>query len=194
MKKRSDLRFVRFFADVKRWIAEGPPSVETLRPGRCPCCGASRGALHGHGLRARSAFMQRAGRTVALEVLARRYVCCRCDAVITVVPAELAHRHLYTRQVIALALATWAYAGLSAREVRAAYALGQHVGASALGWPALARWARSAARLWRALRPLAEPASPRALALGVSTQLAAHCPVPVGRVLDDIVLGGVHAA
>jgi hypothetical protein len=190
--RRSDVRFVRFFADVKRWVVEGPPSVETLRPGRCPCCGASRGALHGHGLRARIAWMQRAGRTVALEVLARRYLCRRCDAVITVVPAELAYRHLYTRQVIALALASWAYAGLSARVVRSAFALGQHVGASAVGWPALARWARSAARLWRALRPLAECAAPRALAFSVSTQLAAHSPVPLGRVLDDIVLGAVH--
>lgn len=148
--------------------------------------------LHGHGLRARTTFVLGSHGAEITEVLARRYVCCACGAVVLVVPAEVARRHLYTLCVIAGALAAWSHGLLPARAVRAAYGAFPIVGAAARGWPSLVRWIRGASRLWPRLGPQAA-ASPRRAAHALSARLSAFAPLPTGRVLDDSVVGAVHA-
>lgn len=128
-----------------------------------------------------------------MEILARRYVCRACDAVVLVVPAEVKRSHLYTLCAIAAALGAWSHAGRSARLVRAEHAVGQVVGSAVSGWPSLMRWAHAAHRLWPRLSALPH-ASPRGTAHAVSAKLAAFAPTPTGRVLDDAVAGAVHAA
>lgn len=114
--------------------------MELARPAHCPGCGAAsrplgRGlVLHGHGLRARTTFARGVHRAEITEVLARRYVCCACGAVVLVVPAEVARRHLYTLCVIAGALAAWSHGVLPARAVRAEYGAFPIMGAAARGW------------------------------------------------------------
>ena len=133
------------------------------------------------------------GRTKIVEILARRYVCLACAAVVLVLPADVARRHLYTRIVIAAALALWSHGSLSARAVRGCFGAFAIQGHAATGWPSLRRWALSARLLWSRLRQSAD-GPPRQLAYRVSVQLAAFAPLPSGHVLDDAVTGAVHAA
>jgi hypothetical protein len=127
-----------------------------------------------------------------VEILARRYVCLACDAVVLVLPADVGRGHMYSLLVIAAALAQWS-TGVSARTVRAALGAFAIVGAASTGWPSLARWTRSAVRIWPRLKPRGW-GSPRSRAGLVSAQLSAFAPVPTGRVLIDAVAGAVHAA
>ena len=172
--------------------------MEAARPGRCPGCGAAsretgRGlTLHGHGLRPRTVFTLVGGRTKIVEILARRYVCLACDAVVLVLPADVARRHLYTRIVIAAALAQWSHGGLSARAVRACFGAFVIQGHAATGWPSLGRWTLSTRFLWPRLRAADGP--PQQVAHRVSAQLAAFAPLPTGHVLNDAVAGAIHAA
>ena len=138
-------------------------------------------------------FTQLGGRTKIVEVLARRYVCLACDAVVLVLPADVARRYLYTRLVIAAALALWSHGRQSASAVRGRLGAFAILGHAAHGWPALARWADSARLLWPRLRSSVE-GPPQQVAQRVSVQLAAFAPVPTGQVLDDAVAGAVHAA
>ena len=149
--------------------------------------------LHGHGLRARTVFVRGAHQVEITEVLARRYVCCACGAVVLVVPAEVARRHLYTLCVIAGALAAWSHGALPARAVRAAYGAFPIVGASARGWRSLVRWTRGASRLWPRLGP-PPAASPQRAAHALCAKLSVFAPLPTGHVPDDAVAGAIHAA
>lgn len=172
--------------------------MDEARPGRCPGCGAAsrepghRLTLHGHGLRPRTVFTRLGERTKIVEVLARRYVCLACDAVVLVLPADIARRYLYTRFVIAAALAWWSHERLPASAVRSRFGAFAILGPAARGWPALARWADAARLLWPRLRSSLE-GPPQQIAQRVSAQLAAFAPVPLGHVLDDAVAGAVHA-
>lgn len=172
--------------------------MSVARPTHCPGCGAaSRPAgeclvLHGHGLRARTVIVRSQGRSVITEVEARRYVCRACDAVVLVVPADVARRCLYTLGVIAAALAHWSYGGVPAGAVRSAFSAFSIVGDATTGWPSLVRWSHMAQRLWPRGGPPAG-ASPRALAHAICAKLSAFAPVPSGRVLDDCVAGAIHA-
>lgn len=148
--------------------------------------------LHGHGLRARTAFVHGVHRTEITEVLARRYVCSACGAVVLVVPAEIARRHLYTLSVIAGALGAWSHGVLQAHAVRAAYGAFPIVGAAARGWPSLVRWIRSASRLWPRLGP-PPAASPRRAAHALCAKLSAFALLPTGRVAEDAVAAAIHA-
>lgn len=65
--------------------------------------------LHGHGLRSSTVIVRAGGVSKMKEIEARRYVCRACDAVVLVVPADVARRCLYTLSVIAAALAQWSY-------------------------------------------------------------------------------------
>jgi hypothetical protein len=148
--------------------------------------------LHGHGLRARTVIVQVGGRSAITEIEARRYVCRACDAVVLVVPADVARRCLYTLSVIAAALAQWSHGGLPAGAVRSAFSAFAIVGDAATGWPSLVRWSHMAQRLWPRVGRLSG-ASPRKLAHAISAKLSAFAPVPSGCVLDDCVAGAVHA-
>jgi hypothetical protein len=149
--------------------------------------------LQGHGLRARTVITGLGERPKITEVLARRYVCLVCGAVVLVVPAEVARRHLYTLCVIAAALAKWSHGELSASAVRAELGAFSIVGDAATGWPSLIRWSFRSEKLWPRIGP-PPSASPRSAAHAISARLAAHAPVPSGHVVDDSIAGSVHAA
>jgi hypothetical protein len=150
--------------------------------------------LHGHGLRPRTVYVRSGPRTAVVEILVRRYVCLACDAVVLVLPADLARGHLYSLLVIAAALARWCTNEQSARAVRAELSAFSIIGAASTGWPSLTRWARSASRLWPRLKLRSAGTSPRHRARMVSVQLCAFAPMPTGRVVVDAVAGAVHAA
>lgn len=137
-------------------------------------------------------IVQVGGRSQLTEILARRYVCLACDAVVLVMPADVARRCLYTLSVIAAALAQWSHGGWSAAAVRSAFGAFSLLGDAATGWPSLVRWSSMAQRLWPRIGRLL-CSSPRALAHRVSAKLSAFAPVPLGRVLVDCVAGAVHA-
>ena len=137
-------------------------------------------------------IVQVGGRSQLTEILARRYVCLACDAVVLVMPADVARRCLYTLSVIAAALAQWSHGGWSAAAVRSAFGAFPLLGAAATGWPSLVRWSGMVERLWPRIG-LVACSSPRALAHQVSARLSAFAPVPLGRVLVDCVAGAVHA-
>lgn len=122
----------------------------------------------------------------------RRYVCLACDAVVLVLPADVARGHLYSLLVIAEALARWCANEQSARAVRVELSAFSIIGSASTGWPSLPRWARSGSRLWPRIK-LRSAGSPRVAARMVSAQLCAFAPVPTGRVTVDAVAGAVHA-
>jgi hypothetical protein len=140
-----------------------PPSVEEVRPGRCPGCGAAarpvggRLGLHGHGLRERQQRGPAASDSapVVRVVALRRYRCVACAAVIAVVPRDVESRRHYSRPAIALALALWSLTSLPPAEVRRRISPWPVVGATAAaeGWVTLRRWARAgrAGRLFGAV-------------------------------------------
>jgi hypothetical protein len=81
-------------------------------------------------------------------VAVRRYECQRCHAVMTVVPAGMLARRLYSAPSIALALHLWLSMTLSDREVRARVCAWRLRGANGRGWAQLYRWARAAGSLF----------------------------------------------
>ena len=121
---RSNIRIVQAALGVKAWLAR-PPTVDEVRPGRCPACDApSRPAggllgLHGHGLRERHQWgpVEVGGAAELIAILLRRYLC-RCGAVVVVGPRGLVRRRLYSAGAIALALALYGVSGLAPAEVR----------------------------------------------------------------------------
>jgi hypothetical protein len=77
-------------------------------------------------------------------ITVRRYECQRCHAVMTVVPAGMLARRLYSASSIALALHLWLSMALADREVRGRICAWPLRGANRRGWAQLYRWARSA--------------------------------------------------
>lgn len=137
--------------DLKSWLVR-QPTVDEVRPARCPFCGAvSRPvggpmALHGHGTRERTVLgPASAGEPPgSVGVLAQRYRCVPCTAVLTVVPCSVLARRRYSAASIAYALALWGLVLASAVEVRRRVSPAKHVGATAAaGWAMLRRWARA---------------------------------------------------
>ncbi len=139
-----------------------------MRPAKCPGCGAGSRpvdgqlVLHGHGLRERQVRGLRAPfePPTLLTLLARRYACQRCGAILLVVPAALAPRRLFDLPTIAFALARWLDAGVPSRAVRAEVSPLRFVGDSARRtWSQLRRWARCAVEILRPPRPIATDGS-----------------------------------
>jgi hypothetical protein len=156
-----------------------------VRPARCPGCGAGsrpvdgRLVLHGHGLRERQLRGVRAPfePPALLAVLARRYACQRCGAILLVVPAAVAPRRLFDLATIAFALGRWLHAGVASRAVRAEVSPLPFVGDSARrAWSQLRRWARRAAEILRPPRPVAADGSV-ATTLAVLGAVAATAPL-----------------
>jgi hypothetical protein len=137
-------------------------------------------------------IVQVGGRSKLTEIHARRYVCRACAAVALVMPADVARRCLYTLSVIAAALVQWSHGGWSAAAVRCVFSAFPLLGAAAVGWPSLLRWASMAERLWPRIGCL-PTSGPRALAHRASAKLSSFAPVPLGRVLIDCVAGAIHA-
>jgi len=181
---RNDTRIVQAELDVKTWLAR-PPTVDEVRPGRCPACDApSRPAgepvgLHGHGLRERHQWgpVELGAAAVLIGILARRYQCQACGAVVMVVPRGIVRRRLYSASAIALALALYGAAALAPGEVRRRVSPLRIVGATAAaGWASLRRWSRAvrAGRLFPVVRALPAEATLRQVAARAATTLAAY--------------------
>jgi hypothetical protein len=202
---RSKNRIVQAALDVKSWLAR-PPTVDEVRPGRCPACDApSRPAggllgLHGHGLRERHQWgpLEPSATPSLSGILLRRYLCQSCGAVVVVVPRALVRRRLYSAGAIALALAALrrrgARAGRGPQPREPAPVRGPHRGGG-LG--------ELASVVERSARPDAVPGRPRAAgrrdpaAGGGSRRDDARCVrAGVGRALHRVgrVPRGEHVA
>lgn len=175
---------------VKSW-AVGVPSVEAVRPARCPGCGAASRpvgdalGLHGHGLRQRQVLgpLEWGDAAQVRVVPVRRFRCTACGATCTVCPREVLTRRLYAATAIALALALFGLLSLPVARVRAQVSPWQVVGPGSVGrWCALAAWVRAlpAGGLFGALPPCPEDWSPRRVAARVAAALAARAPEAVG--------------
>ena len=155
--KQSPCGFLRSEISVKKWI-ENVPSVGTVRPPKCRHCGhASREpgrslGLYGHGMRTRQLRGPMSAVTAPeeFEIRLRRYQCQRCQATMTVGPAGLLPRLLFTAPAIALALLLW-LGGATHAAVRSDVSPWRVIGAAAqVRWNSLIRWARAAGcgRVW----------------------------------------------
>jgi hypothetical protein len=144
----------------------------------------------GHGLRVRTLEGPPApGQAPALtEVVARRYRCRACHAILVVVPAGVSRGYRYGRSAMAWALSLWGYEHASAASVRAQTSTAKVVGASsATRWASLRRWTRCAPRLFGIAHR--EQGTLRERAAAVATFVAAHAPVSRGRVSLDAFFG-----
>jgi len=155
LRVQSRARVIQTAVSIKSWTAR-PPSVEQVRPSRCSGCGAAsrpvggRLVVHGQGLLSRQVRgvvdVDAAPGVVVIAV--RRYECQHCRAVMTVVPAGMLARRLYSAPSIALALHLWLTMGHSDREVRRCVCAWRLRGPSSRGWAQLYRWARAAGSLF----------------------------------------------
>jgi len=180
---------------VKDWIASRP-SVEAVRPGRCPACaapsrtpGAALG-LHGHGRRERHQWgpAVAGGPPTLRAILLRRYLCRSCGAVVAVGPRGIMRRRLYSASAIALALALFGVAARSPAEIRRRVSPHTIVGpTAAAGWTSLRRWclAVRARRLFPAVRALPDGAKLRQVAARAATTLAASGPSTGGLAVES---------
>lgn len=179
---------VRAAVGIKAWIAK-VPCVEEVRPSRCVGCGIAsrpvgeRLAVHGHGLLARQVrgVLDVGGEPGVFAIAVRRYVCLACKAVMTVVPAGVLARRLYSAGSIALALHMWLMTGLSDRAVRSRVCAWRVRGSSDRGWAQLYRWARQAARVLALPRPLSAVGGPYAAALQALNALLSLAPVTMSE-------------
>lgn len=197
---------LRSGVDIKRWRAS-PPSVEALRPSRCPACGAAgrpagrpRG-LHGHGSRERQ-FRGPASPGAPPEIVVlrvRRYRCQPCGVVVTVAPREAATGRLYTITAVAWALALFGVSRLPEREVRRCTSPWRVVGACATRrWVSLRRWITAVVgrRLFIRLRRPPGGCDARKAAAQIAIAVSAHAsPTVASLPLPACAfLGAVHAA
>ncbi len=183
---QSSTRIVHIGIDVKSWTSR-LPTVDEVRPGRCPGCGAAsrpsggRIHLHGHGLRTRDQWgpVEAAAPPAVIEIVGRRYECQDCGAVILVVPRAILRRCLYSAAAIALALAVWSIEEQTPAEVRARVSPWRIVGPAAVAaWASLRRWAKAVrdGRLFPIIRELPTGATLRQVAARAATTLAALAP------------------
>jgi len=151
--------------DVKKWV-KSPPSVDGCRPVRCPSCGAASRpvgqslGLWGHGVRRRQLRGPRdaEGEPTIAIVEARRFLCRRCRATMTVLPrGAIASRH-FSAGAIALACALYGLCGVCLSDTRRRVSPWR---SDEAGWPALGRWLRriEQGRLFRGVRPWPRGAS-----------------------------------
>jgi len=200
--ERSDVRIIQSAIDVKFWEAT-PPSCSAVRPASCPVCGAASRepgrslTVVGHGLRSRDVEGpdEPGSAPGSTTVVARRYRCLACKAVLVVVPRGVARALRYTLDAVAYALALWGYARATTGQARRAVSAATARGFSAPErWTSVRRWAARGARLFGAGAP--RPSGTlRDRAARVATWLASQAPLPTGQVPRDAFLGGrfVHA-
>jgi hypothetical protein len=133
-----------------------------------------------------------------IGILARRYRCQSCGAVIVVLPRGVIRRRLYSAGAIAIALALWAVTGLAPAAVRARVSPHRIVGPTAAeGWASLRRWARSVrgGRLFPVVRTLPTGSSLRQVAARTATTLAAFASGPEGLPIESAAfVGAAHVS
>lgn len=149
----------------------------------------------GHGLRARTVEgpLGPGEPPAQTEVVARRYLCRACGAVLVVVPRGVGRGYRYSLSAIAWALSLWSHAHATAAQVRARTSTQTTVGAaSATCWASLRRWTRCALSLFghasRAGGTLRERAAV------ISSFVASHSPLAQGPVLLDAFFGASYCA
>jgi hypothetical protein len=137
---------------------------------------------------------------VLVSILARRYRCVPCGAVVIVVPREVRGRRVYSASAIGFALALWALLGATAAQVRRRVCPATILGDAAVtGWATLRRWARDVVqgRLFpSAPGPPDLSATLRRRAASAASALAASAD-PTTRALaieHRAFLGAAHAA
>jgi hypothetical protein len=198
---RSVPRLVHAPLDVKGWQAT-PPSVDAVRPGQCPRCGAAsrpvgRGlGLWGHGVRSRQVRgpLTAEGPPVVVAVAVRRYRCRACGTIVLVVPRGVVARRLFTAPAIALAFARFGIDGEPLARVRTAVSPWATVGATAAaGWLAVRRWVRAvrAGRLFPRVRLGPHDRTVRQVATRSGWMLAALGP-PGAAVRVAVFAGATH--
>lgn len=201
-KQRSDTRIIQSSVDVKFW-AQAPPSCSAVRPASCPGCGAASRepgramAIVGHGLRSRAVEgpAEPGEAPASTTLVARRYRCRACGAVLVVVPRGVGRALRYTLDAIGYALALWGYARATAERARRAVSTAKARSISAPEkWSSLRRWAAGAARIFGAGAP-ASSGTLRDRAARLASWLASQAPLPTGAVPEDAFFGGrfVHA-
>ena len=127
------------------------PSVDALRPVRCPRCSVLAGSpgalrIHGHGRVSR--WVAQGGPGDRTELHVRRYRCLACGHVMRVGSVGIISRYVYATTVIVCALWLWAVVGWSAIAVRRVLSEQHRFGSgSAKDWPSLRRWTRRRADL-----------------------------------------------
>jgi len=175
------------------------PSCAAVRPSNCTACGAASRpegralVIVGHGLRARTIEGPLAPRQppTLTEVVARRYACLSCDAILIVLPTGIARGFRYSRSAIGWALALWGYEHAAAASVRAQTSTASVVGASsATRWASLRRWTRCSLLLF-GIEP-GEHGTLRERASRISTFVAAHALLSHGAVSLDAFFGAAY--
>ena len=158
--------------------------------------------LQGHGTREREVRGPPgavAGAALVV-VVARRYRCVPCGAVLIVVPCEVRGRRVYSASAIGLALALWGLLGATAAQVRRRVCPATILGATAVtGWATLRRWARDLARgrlFCGVPGPPGSSATLRRRAASAASALAARAdPTTRGLAIEHrAFLGAAHAA
>jgi hypothetical protein len=157
--------------------------------------------MHGHGTRERQVFgpCGPGQAPVAVVILARRFRCLRCDAVLLVVPREVLPRRRYSASAIGLALALFGLVLATAANVRTRVCPASLVGpTAATGWATLRRWAQAVARgqLFPSV-PLPDPGSTlRRVAATTAAALAAHADATTRALAIEAraFFGAAHAA
>lgn len=204
-KGRSHWTIVRSAIDVKSWLAR-TPSVEEVRPGRCPRCETAsrpvgrRLGLWGHGLRDRQQRgpLEPRGQPVEVVIRARRFLCRPCGAVLLVVPSGVMAGRLFSAAAIGVALLLFGVDGLSMAATRTRVSPWHRVGATAaVSWLSLRRWARAAraGRLWACVRPAPVRFTARQVAERAARTLSALAPLALAEErLEAQVFAGVVLA
>ena len=173
--------------NVKAWLKKRP-SVDEVRPARCPGCGAASRpvglplVLWGHGGRDRQLRgpVDPGTDPQVLVFSGRRYLCRACGAVAMAVPREVVSRRQFSGAAIALALALLGIGSQPAHEVRRRVSPWRNFAACKHeGWSTLRRWltAIRQGRLWPQLGCSELSGSVRALAERVAQALIARAPV-----------------
>jgi hypothetical protein len=132
-------------------------------------------------------------------IVARRYRCRHCTAVLIVVPRETMPRRHYAATAIALALVLYGTCGQSHAQVRAAVSSDLVVGVRAeRRWATLSRWLDAAAdrRIFGGLPVVPQGIGRRAVAARAAMAIGAHAPpsLPEGAPVLRAFAGAVHLA
>lgn len=151
----------------------------------------------GHGLRSRDVEgpSEPGEAPASTVVVARRYRCRSCGAVLVVVPRGVGRALRYTLDAIGYALALWGHAQVTGERARRAVSTAKARGLSAPEqWSSLRRWAARGARVFGAGMPESS-GTLRDQARRLASWLASQAPLPTGAVPRDAFFGGrfVHA-
>lgn len=198
---RSIRGVVQVDVDVKCW-AEKTPTVEQVRPDRCPACKAAsrplggRCGLHGHGVRRRESWgPPRPGAASEVVVFqGRRFQCQCCGAVTMVVPAATVTKRRYSGSAIAWALALFGANLLAPSAIRLQVSPWK---SWALGWTTLLRWTQAAAlgRLFKKVGPMPYSQPARKVAERVAGAVSAYAlPTPEPPPFDVLAFFGAARA